>query len=79
MNRVTKLNIYHSLDTEIAFSERCPPVPQELVSDSRMPETLNPFLAFSSEDLKVDNIFTVIKLDLKTNVLIRFCGISQIF
>jgi len=45
------------LGIEIAFSERCPPVPQELVSDSRMPETLNPFLAFSSEDLKVVNIF----------------------
>lgn len=47
----------HCSSPEIAFAERCPPVPKDLSnsgneSPSRMPETLNPFLAFSSEDLK---------------------------
>ena len=48
----------HCSSPEIAFAERCPPVPKDTTtgsgndSPSRMPETLNPFLAFSSEDLQ---------------------------
>jgi hypothetical protein len=45
----------HCSSPEIAFAERCPPVPEELTgneSPSSLPETMNPFLTFSSEDLK---------------------------
>ncbi len=57
--------IAHCSSPEIAFAERCPPVPKDLTgsgneSPSRMPETLNPFLAFSSEDLQgMDKVNTI--------------------
>ena len=39
----------HCSSPEIAFAERCP---QNISESSLMPESTNPFLAFSREDLK---------------------------
>ncbi len=66
----------HCSSPEIAFAERCPPVPKDMTnsnsgneSPSRMPETLNPFLAFSSEDLKGMDKVTNLRFDHISNLI----------